>query len=146
MAGQIPPQFIDELLSRVDIVDVIDSRLPLKKAGKNLHACCPFHNEKTPSFTVSPDKQFYHCFGCGAHGTAIGFLMEYEQLSFPETIQELADSVGMQVPVTQQASLTPVRQNLYDLLDKVSKYYAHQLQNTFNAYLEWIEQRNHQFF
>ncbi len=141
MAGQIPPQFIDELLSRVDIVDVIDSRVPLKKAGKNLHACCPFHNEKTPSFTVSPDKQFYHCFGCGAHGTAIGFLMEYEQLSFPETIQELADSVGMQVPVTQQASLTPVRQNLYDLLDKVSKYYAHQLQNhpqnyVFNAYLE----------
>jgi len=141
MAGQIPPQFIDELLSRVDIVDVIDSRVPLKKAGKNLHACCPFHNEKTPSFTVSPDKQFYHCFGCGAHGTAIGFLMEYEQLSFPETIQELADSVGMQVPVTQQASLTPVRQNLYDLLDKVSKYYAHQLQNhpqkhAFNAYLE----------
>ncbi|MEX1200117.1 MAG: DNA primase [Methylophaga sp.] len=141
MAGQIPPQFIDELLSRVDIVDVIDSRVPLKKAGKNLHACCPFHNEKTPSFTVSPDKQFYHCFGCGAHGTAIGFLMEYEQLSFPETIQELADSVGMQVPVTQQASLTPVRQNLYDLLDKVSKYYAHQLQNhpqkqLFNAYLE----------
>ena len=129
MAGQIPPQFIDELLSRIDIVDVIDSRVPLKKAGKNLHACCPFHNEKTPSFTVSPDKQFYHCFGCGAHGTAIGFLMEYEQLSFPETIQELADSVGMQVPVTQQASLTPARQNLYDLLDKVAKYYAHQLQN-----------------
>lgn len=129
MAGQIPPQFIDELLSRIDIVDVIDSRVPLKKAGKNLHACCPFHNEKTPSFTVSPDKQFYHCFGCGAHGTAIGFLMEYEQLSFPETIQELADSVGMQVPVTQQASLTPARQNLYDLLDKVGQYYAHQLQN-----------------
>lgn len=140
MAGQIPPQFIDELLSRIDIVDVIDSRVPLKKAGKNLHACCPFHNEKTPSFTVSPDKQFYHCFGCGAHGTAIGFLMEYEQLSFPETIQELADSVGMQVPVTQQASLTPARQNLYDLLDKVAKYYAHQLQNhpqkqIFEAYL-----------
>lgn len=141
MAGQIPPQFIDELLSRVDIVDVVDSRVPLKKAGKNLLACCPFHNEKNPSFTVSPDKQFYYCFGCGAHGTAIGFLMEYEQLSFPETIQELADSVGMQVPVTQQASLTPVRQNLYDLLDKVSKYYAHQLKNhtqkqSFNAYLE----------
>lgn len=129
MAGQIPPQFIDELLARVDIVDVIDSRVPLKKAGKNLQACCPFHNEKSPSFTVSPEKQFYHCFGCGAHGTAIGFLMEYEQLSFPETIQELADSVGMQVPVTQQATLTPARQNLYDLLDKVAKYYSHQLYN-----------------
>ena len=141
MAGQIPPQFIDELLSRIDIVDVIDSRVPLKKAGKNLQACCPFHNEKTPSFTVSPEKQFYHCFGCQAHGTAIGFLMEYEQLSFPETIQELADSVGMQVPVSQQVSLTPARQNLYDLLDKVSKYFAHQLLNhpqkqVFNDYLQ----------
>lgn len=129
MAGKIPPQFIDELLSRVDIVDIIDSRVPLKKAGKNLHACCPFHNEKTPSFTVSPDKQFYHCFGCGAHGTAIGFLMEYDQLSFPEAIQELADTVGMQVPVTQQATLQPARQNLYDLMDKVSQYYMHQLHN-----------------
>lgn len=129
MAGQIPPQFIDELLARVDIVDIIDSRVPLKKAGKNLHACCPFHNEKTPSFTVSPDKQFYHCFGCGAHGTAIGFLMEYDQFSFPEAIQELADTVGMQVPVTQMAPLTPARQNLYDLMEKISRYFVHQLQN-----------------
>jgi len=90
MAGQIPPQFIDDLLTRVDITDVIDARVPLKKAGKNLQACCPFHNEKSPSFTVSPEKQFYHCFGCGAHGTAIGFLMEYDQMSFPEAIHELA--------------------------------------------------------
>ena len=143
MAGQIPPQFIDELLSRVDIVDIIDARVPLKKAGKNLHACCPFHNEKTPSFTVSPDKQFYHCFGCGAHGTAIGFLMEYDQLSFPESIQELADTVGMQVPVTQQAALTPARQNLYDLMDKVSRYYVHQLQNhpQRQAFQGYIQQR-----
>ena len=143
MAGQIPPQFIDELLSRVDIVDIIDARVPLKKAGKNLHACCPFHNEKTPSFTVSPDKQFYHCFGCGAHGTAIGFLMEYDQLSFPESIQELADTVGMQVPVTQQAALTPARQNLYDLMDKVSRYYVHQLQNhpQRQAFQDYIQQR-----
>ncbi|MCB2428190.1 DNA primase [Methylophaga pinxianii] len=143
MAGQIPPQFIDELLSRVDIVDIIDARVPLKKAGKNLHACCPFHNEKTPSFTVSPDKQFYHCFGCGAHGTAIGFLMEYDQLSFPESIQELADTVGMQVPVTQQAALTPARQNLYDLMDKVSHYYVHQLQNhpQRQAFQDYIQQR-----
>lgn len=129
MVGQIPPQFIDELLARVDIVDIIDSRVPLKKAGKNLHACCPFHNEKTPSFTVSPDKQFYHCFGCGAHGTAIGFLMDYDQLSFPEAIQELADTVGMQVPVTQTAVLTPARQNLYELMEKISRYFVHQLQN-----------------
>lgn len=129
MAGLIPSQFIDELLTRVDIVDVIDARVPLKKAGKNLQACCPFHSEKTPSFTVSPDKQFYHCFGCGAHGTAVGFLMEFDQLSFPEAIQELADSVGMQVPVNQQVSQQPGRQNLYDLLDKVSQFYVHQLHN-----------------
>ncbi|WP_330110640.1 DNA primase [Methylophaga thalassica] len=128
MAGQIPPQFIDELLARVDIVDIIDTRVALKKAGKNLHACCPFHNEKTPSFTVSPDKQFYHCFGCGAHGTAIGFLMEYDQLSFPEAIQELADQVGMTVPTTQNVSQSPQQKNLYDLMDKVSQFYVHQLQ------------------
>lgn len=127
MAGQIPPQFIDDLLTRIDIVDVIDARVPLKKAGRNHQACCPFHNEKTPSFTVSPEKQFYHCFGCGAHGTAIGFLMEYDQMSFPEAIQELADSVGMAVPTTQAPSLTPAKQNLYELLEKVSKYYVHQL-------------------
>jgi DNA primase len=129
MAGQIPPQFIDDLLTRVDIVDVVDARVPLKKAGKNLQACCPFHNEKTPSFTVSPDKQFYHCFGCGAHGTAIGFLMEYDQMSFPESIQELADLVGMTVPTTSFAPAQPSKQNLYDLMDKVSQYYVHQLQN-----------------
>lgn len=141
MAGQIPPQFIDELLARVDIVDIIDSRVPLKKAGKNLHACCPFHNEKTPSFTVSPDKQFYHCFGCGAHGTAIGFLMEYDQLSFPEAIQELADTVGMQVPAIQTAALAPARQNLYELMEKISRYFVHQLHNhaqnkPFHNYLQ----------
>lgn len=143
MAGQIPTQFIDELLSRVDIVDIVDARVPLKKAGKNLHACCPFHNEKTPSFTVSPDKQFYHCFGCSAHGTAIGFLMEYDQLSFPEAIQELADATGMQVPVAQRAALTPLRQNLYDLMDKVSRYYVHQLQNhpQRQPFLEYIQKR-----
>ena len=78
MAGQIPRQFIDELLARTDIVELIDQRVPLKKAGRNYAACCPFHSEKSPSFTVSPDKQFYHCFGCGAHGNAISFMMEFE--------------------------------------------------------------------
>lgn len=143
MAGQIPTQFIDELLARVDIVDIIDTRVPLKKAGKNLHACCPFHNEKTPSFTVSQEKQFYHCFGCGAHGTAIGFLMEYDQLSFPESIQELADYVGMTVPTTQQASLSPVKQSLYDLMDKVGQYYVHQLQThpQKQAFIDYLKQR-----
>ncbi|AFJ03161.1 DNA primase [Methylophaga frappieri] len=143
MAGKIPPQFIDALLARVDIVDVIDARVPLKKAGKNLQACCPFHNEKTPSFTVSPEKQFYHCFGCGAHGTAISFLMEYDQLSFPEAIQELAESVGMQVPAAQQNALRPVQQNLYDLLEKANQYYLHQLQHhpQRQVFLDYLEQR-----
>ncbi|MCX4188449.1 DNA primase [Methylophaga sp. OBS4] len=143
MAGQIPTQFIDELLARVDIVDIIDTRVALKKAGKNLHACCPFHNEKTPSFTVSQEKQFYHCFGCGAHGTAIGFLMEYDQLSFPEAIQELADHVGMTVPTTQQAASSPVKQSLYDLMDKVGQYYVHQLQThpQRQTFVEYLQQR-----
>ena len=94
----IPDSFIQELLNRVDVVDVIDASVPLKKAGANYSACCPFHNEKTPSFTVSPTKQFYHCFGCGAHGTALGFLMEYQGLGFVDAIHELAKRVGMTVP------------------------------------------------
>ncbi|HUJ00147.1 MAG TPA: DNA primase [Usitatibacter sp.] len=97
----IPPEFIQSLLGRVDIVDVVDRYVKLKKAGANYTACCPFHNEKTPSFTVSPSKQFYHCFGCGAHGNAIGFLMEYSGLAYPEAIRSLAETVGMPVPETR---------------------------------------------
>ena len=95
----IPESFIQELLHRVDIVDLIDKHVPLKKAGANYAACCPFHNEKTPSFTVSPTKQFYHCFGCGAHGTAIGFLMEYSGLGFVDAVRDLAQQVGRILPV-----------------------------------------------
>jgi DNA primase len=94
----IPKSFVQDLLNRVDIVDVIESYVPLKRAGANLTACCPFHSEKTPSFTVSPSKQFYHCFGCGAHGSAIGFLMEYSGLTFMEAVKDLAARVGMKVP------------------------------------------------
>ena len=94
----ISQSFIQELLDRVDIVDVIDRHIPLKKAGANYTACCPFHSEKTPSFTVSPTKQFYHCFGCSAHGNAIGFLIEYNGLTFLEAVADLAARVGMQVP------------------------------------------------
>ncbi|HET9576885.1 MAG TPA: DNA primase [Usitatibacter sp.] len=97
----IPQEFIQSLLGRVDIVDVVDRYVKLKKAGANFSACCPFHNEKTPSFTVSPSKQFYHCFGCGAHGNAIGFLMEYSGLAYPEAIRALAETVGMEVPETR---------------------------------------------
>src|SRR4029077_7692576 len=97
----IPQEFIQSLLGRVDIVDVVDRYVKLKKAGANFQACCPFHTEKTPSFTVSPTKQFYHCFGCGAHGNAIGFLMEYSGLAYPEAIRALAETVGLQVPETR---------------------------------------------
>ena len=97
----IPQDFIQSLLGRVDIVDVIDRYVKLKKAGANFSACCPFHNEKTPSFTVSPSKQFYHCFGCGAHGNAIGFLMEYSGVTYPEAIHTLASQLGMEVPETR---------------------------------------------
>lgn len=94
----IPESFVQEILARIDIVELIDGYVPLKKAGANYAACCPFHNEKTPSFTVSPGKQFYHCFGCGAHGTAIGFLMEYQGIGFVDAVKDLAGRVGLSVP------------------------------------------------
>jgi len=126
MAGRIPQSFIDELTARADIVELIGSRVELKKAGREYRACCPFHNEKTPSFWVSPQKQFYHCFGCGAHGTALGFLMEYDKLSFPEAIEELAGRLGLDVP--REASSTPDQtgstQPLYDTNLKVAKFFA----------------------
>jgi DNA primase len=129
MAGRIPQSFIDELLNRVDIVDVIEQRVPLKKAGREYHACCPFHNEKTPSFTVSPSKQFYHCFGCGAHGSAVGFLMEYENLAFPEAIEELARSAGMEVPheASHHGQADERRLDHYSLLENVERFYRAQL-------------------
>ena len=94
----IPQHFIDELLDRVDIVEVIDKRVNLKKTGKNFSACCPFHDEKTPSFSVNPDKQFFYCFGCGAGGNSIGFIMDYEKLDFPSAVETLASYVGLEVP------------------------------------------------
>src|SRR5699024_10983236 len=97
MPGRISESFINELLTRIDIVDVIERRVPLKKAGREWTACCPFHDERTPSFTVSPQKQFYHCFGCGAHGSAIGFLMNYEHLEFQDAVEELAQDAGLEV-------------------------------------------------
>ncbi len=99
----IPNDFIQTLLSRVDIVEVIDRFVPLRKAGTNYAACCPFHSEKTPSFTVSPGKQFYHCFGCGAHGTAIGFMMEYAGKAFPDAVEDLARDAGLEVPRARSA-------------------------------------------
>ena len=131
MAGRIPQQFIDDLLNRVDIVEVIDSRVPLKKKGKEYMACCPFHSEKTPSFTVSQNKQFYHCFGCKANGSAIGFLMEYEHLSFPEAIEELARMQGIEVPYEGGQKPDPTvkkaQTDLYELMQETDRYYQQQL-------------------
>jgi DNA primase len=127
--GRIPQTFIDELLNRVDIVDVIDGRVQLKKAGRDYTACCPFHNEKTPSFTVSQTKQFYHCFGCGAHGSAIGFLMDYEHLEFPEAVEELARSAGLEVPREDSgpAHKKAPHHDYHGLLDKADRFYRSQL-------------------
>ena len=130
MAGRIPKQFIDELLTRSDIVDVIDSYVPLKKAGKDYKACCPFHEEKTPSFTVSVDKQFYHCFGCGAHGSAIGFLMDYEHMSFVEAVEDLAARAGLKVPKEAGVFPGPDKDNgadLLGLLREAERFYRQQL-------------------
>ncbi|MHA7228247.1 DNA primase [Vibrio campbellii] len=138
MAGHIPRSFIDDLLARLDIVDIIDARVKLKKKGKNYGACCPFHNEKTPSFSVSQEKQFYHCFGCGVHGNAIDFIMEFERLEFVEAIEELASYLGLDVPREQrsggggqfnsgpQASSSEKR-NLYDLMGSIAQFYRNQL-------------------
>ncbi len=129
MAGRIPQHFIDELLSRIDVVDIVDSYVPLKKAGKNHQACCPFHDEKTPSFTVSQQKQFYHCFGCGANGTAISFLMEYLHMGFVEAIEDLASRAGMEIPreVLQTSQSNNKSTELYELMELVTQFYSRQL-------------------
>ena len=144
MAGRIPQAFIDELIARADIVEVIGSRVPLKRAGREYKACCPFHDEKTASFWVSPDKQFYHCFGCGAHGTALGFLMEYDRLPFPEAVEDLASRLGLTVPretggapgsspVGGAAAGADDSAPLYDLLAKVADFYCSVLQRSERA-------------
>src|SRR5687767_2530911 len=135
MAGRIPQHFIDELIARADIVELIGSRVPLKKQGKEFKACCPFHGEKTPSFTVVPDKQFYHCFGCGAHGTALGFLMEHDHLSFVEAVEDLAARVGLDIPredlgVGRTSSPT---EGLFAALDKAAELYRRELNETERA-------------
>ena len=134
MAGQIPRPFIDDLLARTDIVELIDQRVPLKKAGKNYAACCPFHSEKSPSFTVSADKQFYHCFGCGAHGNAISFMMAFEQLEFVEAIEELAKMHHLEVP--REGGQKPYLQasaDDYSQMEKAAKIYQQQLEQNENA-------------
>jgi DNA primase len=133
MSGRIPREFIDDIIARTDIIELIDSRVRLKKAGRNHQACCPFHDEKSPSFTVSQDKQFYHCFGCGAHGNVISFLMEFDRLEFPEAIEELAQYHSIEVPREKGGAPPPSaeqkqqKENDYELMEKVTKYFAQQL-------------------
>ena len=133
MAGLIPQSFIDDLLNRTDIVDVVSSRVQMKKAGKNYTACCPFHKEKTPSFSVSPDKQFYYCFGCGAGGNALGFIMDHDNLDFPQAVEELAKAAGMEIPREESGRAHKPRQPtdspLYPLLTAAADFYRQALKS-----------------
>ncbi|WP_345829021.1 DNA primase [Erwinia sp. HDF1-3R] len=137
MAGRIPRVFINDLLARTDIVDLIDARVKLKKQGKNYHACCPFHNEKTPSFTVNGEKQFYHCFGCGAHGNAVDFLMNYDRLEFVESIEELATLYGLEIPYESGSGPSQLerhqRQSLYQLMTGLNEFYRQSLTQSHAA-------------
>ena len=140
----IPPSFIQDLLGRVDIVEVVDRYVKLKRSGANYSACCPFHTEKSPSFTVSPTKQFYHCFGCGAHGTAIGFLMEYSGMGFVDAVKDLAQGVGMQVPEEPRSEFEQRRAedgpDLYGALLKAAQFYRNQLKDAPQA-IEYLKRR-----
>ena len=146
MAGKIPQNFIDELLTRTDIIDVIDAYVPLKKAGKNHKACCPFHEEKTPSFNVNQDKQFYYCFGCTASGTAITFLMEHLRIGFVEAIEDLASRAGMKIPreAYNSEDSSSVSNKLYELLESITEYYTNELKNNKNTnnIINYIKKRN----
>jgi len=136
----IPNDFIAQLLSRVDVVEVIDRHVPLKKAGQNYQACCPFHKEKSPSFSVSPTKQFYHCFGCGAHGSAITFLMEYAGKSFPDAVEELAQGVGLTVPRDNSRQADPQAGALFDVMLAAAGFYKQQLKTSPVA-IEYFKKR-----
>ncbi|WP_028300849.1 DNA primase [Oceanospirillum beijerinckii] len=130
MAGRIPQYFIDDLLARTDVVDVVSSVVKLKKSGRNWHGLCPFHNEKTPSFTVSQEKQFYHCFGCGAHGNAVGFLMEHDHMTYVEAIEDLARQQGLDVPREEsefQSKQRKVAQKSQEVMELSAKFYQDQL-------------------
>ena len=144
MVGKIPQNFINDLIDRTDIVDIIDSYVPLKKTGKNHKACCPFHDEKTPSFSVNQDKQFYYCFGCSASGTAITFLMEHLRMDFVEAVEDLASRAGMEVPRESGSSFDQTNQSakLYSLMESATKYYSNQLENNKNNILNYLKKRN----
>ena len=138
----IPESFIQELLNRADVVEVIDKRVQLKKAGANYVACCPFHQEKTPSFSVSPSKQFYHCFGCGAHGSAITFLMEYEGFTFVEAVQQIASELGLAVPNEKVLDKKNVKANfdIEEAMKIASQFYQQSLRKSPSA-IDYLKSR-----
>jgi DNA primase len=133
MAGRIPQPFIDEIVARSDIVEIIGARVPLKKSGREYKACCPFHSEKSPSFWVSPDKQFYHCFGCGAHGTVVGFLMQYEKLGFLDAVADLAERAGLELPREAQSAREPGGGDLYEVMARASRFFEQNLADSPRA-------------
>jgi len=140
MAGRIPQSFIDEVVARSDLVEIIGARVPLKKSGREFKACCPFHNEKSPSFWVSPDKQFYHCFGCGAHGTVIGFLMQYEKMEFLDAVADLAQRAGLEVPREAQASRDSGSVDLHEIMGRAARFFEQNLADSTRAH-EYVKRR-----
>jgi DNA primase len=146
MAGLIPQAFIDDLLHRTDIVEVIDKRVSLKKTGQNYTACCPFHQEKTPSFSVNHDRQFYYCFGCGVGGNSIGFVMDFDQVDFPQAVETLAGYAGMEVPRDESRAATKKHSEnikLLEVLERASKFYQYQLRQHENkqAAVDYLKSR-----
>jgi DNA primase len=133
MAGRIPQSFIDEVVARSDIVEIVGARVPLKKAGREFKACCPFHNEKSPSFWVSPDKQFYHCFGCGAHGTAIGFLMQYEKMEFVDAVADLAQRAGLEIPREALKAADSGGADLHEVMARIARFFEQNLADNLRA-------------
>jgi len=140
MSGRIPQHFIDDLISRADIVEVLGRRIQLKKAGREYKAVCPFHDEKTASFTVSPTKGFYHCFGCGAHGTALGFLMDYDHMSFVDAVESLAGVVGIEVPHEEGQRPAQRYDDLFDLTQRVNQHFQNELKNDAAA-IDYLRKR-----
>ena len=140
MSGLIPQHFIDDLIARVDIVEVMGNRIQLKKAGKEFKSVCPFHDDSNPSLTISPVKGFYHCFSCGAHGTAVGFLMNYEHLSFVEAIESLASNLGIEIPYEKNQQPIKKNNNLFDLLERIQAHYQLELKNDETA-IEYLKNR-----
>jgi DNA primase len=140
MAGRIPQPFIDEIVARSDIVEIIGARVPLKKSGREFKACCPFHNEKSPSFWVSPDKQFYHCFGCGAHGTVVGFLMQYEKMEFIDAVADLAQRAGLEVPREAQGARDQGGVDFHQIMARIAGFFEQNLADNARA-LKYVSLR-----